>query len=321
VRGDATSREELAEAISQINATYPIRGVVNAAGEIFDGMFDNMTFDRWRKTVESKFKSCRNLHELLKDQELDFFVITSSIAALLGSTGQSNYSAANSYLDSLARHRRVRGLPAVSLDLPAIDGFGYIHEHSLEQSVKMRGLYSIDEKETLEAFEIAMTPQKDLPPHIDHIAVGLQPRRFGRSMKMSGAHIGLLENPYFNWLAAAIEAQTAKNEAKLASANNSESILTVLQAAASPEEAVEAVTAHVTQRLARLLMIDMGRIETTERSVAEYGLDSMIGAEFRNWIFREFGVDVPFQQLLASTLTLSKLAQTLCEKVNEKESS
>ncbi|KAI1483084.1 ketoacyl-synt-domain-containing protein [Daldinia eschscholtzii] len=321
VRGDATSREELAEAISQINATYPIRGVVNAAGEIFDGMFDNMTFDRWRKTVDSKFKSCRNLHELLKDQELDFFVITSSIAALLGSTGQSNYSAANSYLDSLARHRRVRGLPAVSLDLPAIDGFGYIHEHSLEQSVKMRGLYSIDEKETLEAFEIAMTPQKDLPPHIDHIAVGLQPRRFGRSMKMSGAHIGLLENPYFNWLAAAIEAQTAKNEAKLASANNSESILTVLQAAASPEEAVEAVTAHVTQRLARLLMIDMGRIETTERSVAEYGLDSMIGAEFRNWIFREFGVDVPFQQLLASTLTLSKLAQMLCEKVNEKESS
>ncbi|KAI1806790.1 ketoacyl-synt-domain-containing protein [Daldinia bambusicola] len=319
VRSDATSREELADAISQINVAYPIRGVVNAAGEIFDGMFDNMTFERWRKTVDSKYKSCRNLHELLKDQELDFFVITSSIAALLGSTGQSNYSAANSYLDSLARHRRVRGLPAVSLDLPAIDGFGYIHEHSLEQSVKMRGLYSIDEKELLEAFEIAMAPQQELPRNVDHIAVGLQPRRFERSMKMSGAHIGLSENPYFNWLAAAMESssQSAKTESKLAAAGSAESILTVMQAAGSEEEAVEAVTTYVTQRLARLLMIEVGRIQTTEHSVAEYGLDSMIGAEFRNWIFREFGVDIPFQQLLASTLTLSKLAQTLYEKVNE----
>lgn len=62
-------------------------------------------------------------------------------------------------------------------------------------------------------------------------------------------------------------------------------------------------------------MLDESAVQTTQMSVASHGLDSMIGAEFRNWLFREFKIDVPFQQLLAGTLTIAELAQMLCEKV------
>lgn len=62
-------------------------------------------------------------------------------------------------------------------------------------------------------------------------------------------------------------------------------------------------------------MLDETVVDTTQRSIGSYGLDSMIGAEFRNWIFRHFRADVPFQQLLAGSLTTSDLSRILCESV------
>jgi hypothetical protein len=51
------------------------------------------------------------------------------------------------------------------------------------------------------------------------------------------------------------------------------------------------------------------------RSIASYGIDSGIGAELRNWIFKEYRIDIPFQQLLAPTLTIAKFATQACESV------
>jgi acyl carrier protein len=56
-----------------------------------------------------------HLHQLLADAPLDFFVLFSSAAALLGLEGQSSYAAANAFLDAFAHARRAQGLPAVSI--------------------------------------------------------------------------------------------------------------------------------------------------------------------------------------------------------------
>lgn len=50
--------------------------------------------------------------------------------------------------------------------------------------------------------------------------------------------------------------------------------------------------------------------------IGSYGLDSMIGAEMRTWIFKEFGLDYPFQKLLAPTLTFKGLAEVVAEKMD-----
>ncbi|RYP49852.1 hypothetical protein DL768_004507 [Monosporascus sp. mg162] len=206
LRADVTQHKQLADAITKINPTFPIRGMVNAANVLHDSVFLNMSIDAWRRVADTKVNGCLNLHTVLKDEQLDFFVMTSSISSTLGSTGQSNYGAANSFLEALACHRRARGLPAVALILPAIFGIGYISEHpEVERSIKSKGMYGIRENEMLEAFEVAMTPQSLLPPGVDHIAVGIQPRRYGKAIKAAEAHIPWGEDPRLNWMAAAIK--------------------------------------------------------------------------------------------------------------------
>ena len=56
-----------------------------------------------------------NLHEQTADRELDLFVMYSSLAATIGSPGQSAYTAGNAFLDALAHHRNEHGLPATSI--------------------------------------------------------------------------------------------------------------------------------------------------------------------------------------------------------------
>ncbi|KAL4982559.1 hypothetical protein BDW68DRAFT_170643 [Aspergillus falconensis] len=78
-------------------------------------------------------------------------------------------------------------------------------------------------------------------------------------------------------------------------------------------EAVDAVRQHFLAKLAHMLMSNPEDFEEG-RSVASYGIDSMIGAELRNWIFKELGLDVSFQQLLSPALTISKFAEQVCAR-------
>jgi len=308
-----------------------------------------MTIESWRKVVKPKLHGSRNLHELFsKPEQLDFFVLTSSISATVGSSGQSNYAAgesshsllyilhiipppflqhfaaaqkppiltpptANSYLDALSRHRRTHSLPSISLILPMILGIGYIAEHpEIEAQIRRKGMYGISEPEMLAAFEVAMTPQSHLPPddQLDHIIVGLSPAPLAKSIAAAGAEDTqwFYTAPRFQALHTAMSQYTSAN-----SFHNSHhtSILTTISTL-TPAAATEAVTVHLAQRLSRLLMLEPETFEAGKgRSIASYGLDSMIGAEFRNWIFREFGVDMPFQRLLAGDAAVGVVAGEL----------
>ncbi|HVU25844.1 MAG TPA: SDR family NAD(P)-dependent oxidoreductase, partial [Opitutus sp.] len=103
------------EAVAALLATLPaLRGIVHAAGVTADGAARQLTPERLAQVFAPKADGARHLDELAG--ELDFFVLFSSTASVLGTPGQGNYAAASAYLDGLAAARRARGRPALSVN-------------------------------------------------------------------------------------------------------------------------------------------------------------------------------------------------------------
>jgi polyketide synthase 12 len=112
---DAADRAALAAVIADLPAQHPLSGVIHAAGVLDDAMITSLTPERVDPVLRAKINAAWNLHELTRDLDVSAFVMFSSMAGLVGSSGQANYAAGNSFLDGLAAHRRAHGLPAISL--------------------------------------------------------------------------------------------------------------------------------------------------------------------------------------------------------------
>jgi myxalamid-type polyketide synthase MxaE and MxaD len=116
-QADVAREEQVGRVFADIAQSMPpLRGVIHAAGVLDDGVLLKLDRDRFTSVMAPKVAGAWNLHTLSIEQPLEFFVLFSSVASLLGSPGQGNYAAANAFLDALAHHRHVRGLPALSIN-------------------------------------------------------------------------------------------------------------------------------------------------------------------------------------------------------------
>ncbi|KAI0449945.1 hypothetical protein F5B21DRAFT_492788 [Xylaria acuta] len=329
LRADASDEEAVAKIAISLQAQRPIRGVVHAAMVLKDGMFEQMTHQSFVDCVKPKAQGALSLHRALESAGIDpdFFVMTSSISALLGNTGQANYSAANSALDALARQRRAAGLAASSLVLPMVLDVGVVADNdSIEASLVRKGLYGIDEHEMLRGFEAAMLSSRSNSENVaskvvdvSQVVMGMEPRELAASAINEGVDAFWHGDSRFCHTRATMERLLSgggSNSNNDNSENNAFSRTIKAAVLESPEAVVKAISEHIARRLSSILMIPFDNIELDgQASVASYGLDSMIGAELRTWLFKEFGLDYPFQKLLAATLTFRKLSEAVVEKM------
>jgi acyl transferase domain-containing protein/surfactin synthase thioesterase subunit len=115
--GDITEQADLNRILGEVRAKMPpLRGIFHCAGMLDDGILDQMDWGRFSAVTAPKVMGSWLLHQATLRDELDHFVLFSSILSLIGSPGQSNYTAANAFLDALTEHRRLAGLPAVTLN-------------------------------------------------------------------------------------------------------------------------------------------------------------------------------------------------------------
>ncbi|KAL2802399.1 KR domain-containing protein [Aspergillus granulosus] len=309
IKGDASKRSDVDAALQLIPATHPVRGVVHAAMVLRDGLFHSMSYDNWTTSIAPKVQGAINLHEALAGADLDFFVCTSSTSGILGTPGQANYAAGNSFLDSLARHRVANGQRGSSLVLPMVQSVGVVAENpEIEAALRRKGIYGIDETHLLEAFEAAIATQATTTP-ADHVIVGLDPSKLKESLSSPDVTDSFwTEDARFKGIMHAINS----TESTDSNGGSGFTILKAIHEAESLEEAVKLVSEHFTTKLSRLLLLEADVFEPEVIPISDYGLDSMIGAELRNWIFKEYALDIPFQQLNGPGLTIAKFAGLVC---------
>ncbi|MGH2351712.1 MAG: beta-ketoacyl reductase, partial [Chloroflexota bacterium] len=119
-QADVSDGRSITQLIASIGAEAPLRGIFHAAGIVRDGVLLGRRPPAFDEVFAAKVEGSWNLHVLAQrlqeqGQPLDYFVLFSSGASLLGSMGQGSYAAANAYQDGLAHFRRARNLPATSI--------------------------------------------------------------------------------------------------------------------------------------------------------------------------------------------------------------
>lgn len=116
VRGDVAEAGVAERAVAAaVAGTTPLRGVVHAAGVLTDGLIVGIDADQLEQVWRPKARGAWRMHEASAAHDLDWFVLFSSVAALVGEPGRGSYAAANAWLDGFAAWRRARGLPATSV--------------------------------------------------------------------------------------------------------------------------------------------------------------------------------------------------------------
>ncbi|KAL4942551.1 hypothetical protein BDV06DRAFT_235394 [Aspergillus oleicola] len=337
-RADASKEHDVESVIRAVTAKRPIRGVVHAAMVLEDGIFERMDFSQFQASVVPKRDGARSLHQVLKTAgtELDFFVMTSSISATTGNPGQANYSAGNSYLDGLAWQRYAAGSPAVSLILPMILDVGVVAENEgIEAALSRKAMYGIDEAEMLRGFETAMSipnPRLTADNHHYHhqsmgnaqVILGLEPVYLAAAVQSTGnepEEAYWFHDARFQHLRSSmgsIKKRTSGSGSgsggnNSTSDSNIASELKAAQAQGGASEVLLVISKTIISKLSRMLLVPAEDFEVEGSSVASYGIDSMIGAELRNWLFKLFRFEISFQRLLDSNMSVGALAVAVAQ--------
>ncbi|WP_169739369.1 SDR family NAD(P)-dependent oxidoreductase [Vibrio rhizosphaerae] len=113
---DVSDGEALNTALNQVLDELPmIRGVVHSVGVLDDGVIEKQRWERYLKVLKPKVFGAIHLYEAVSGYDLDFFVIYSSAAAVMGNPGQANHAAANAFLDAFAWYLRGQGCPGLAI--------------------------------------------------------------------------------------------------------------------------------------------------------------------------------------------------------------
>jgi len=114
---DISDVEKLESFFNTLNTKNTVvRGIVHAAGVNWFSKLIDIDIAKLQQTLKIKTAASWQLHTLTKNMDLDCFILFSSVSAVWGSVELSHYTAANYFMDLLARYRQTLKLPALSVN-------------------------------------------------------------------------------------------------------------------------------------------------------------------------------------------------------------
>ncbi len=270
----------------------PIKGIVHAAGTLADALLLQQHWEDFSTVMQSKVYGSWNLHWLTQNDQLDFFTCFSSITSLLGNRGQSNYAAANAFLDGLCLYRASLGQPGLSINWGPWSGGGMATQWNIDQprSLAQTGIKQLSSAEGLLAFESCL----GLAGQVGIVNFAWNDLKTILRNKWS---------PLFTCLCPDL--------AQLGDKHNQNNIgLIESLRSIPPEQRQQYFTRHITDRLRVILGLGHDENIPLTKVFTEMGLDSLMMLEFRDHLQNMTGLILPATLLLEQP-TVAQLAESL----------
>lgn len=298
--GDVADPNVVQECVQTFGSN--LAGIFQAAMVLRDTLFADMTLDQWQECVRPKVRGSHNLHEATKDKDLDFFICFSSCAAIVGSKGQANYAAANSYLDALMNHRRRLGLAGTTMNVGAVSGIGTVAENNdLQKTMKRTGYELINEDELFYQIEEAVS---------SHNLLQLKARGFDDHQIITGINT---QTKDLHWATRSIFRNLYGNLDLGVSVSGGAGIVSLtvsLLSTTDIQERIQILLAAFIEKVAGVLAVPAETIQA-ENPLSAYGLDSIVALEFRKWFSNMVAVEVTLFDILGSKSIKALIAKAI----------
>ena len=272
---DIASESHVSQLLSTIAAGMPpLRGILHTAGVIEDGILTEQSWERFERVLAPKVRGSWLLHEFTQSIPLDFFVLFSSIASILGAPGQANYATANAYQDALAHERRKRGMAAISVNWgPWPEGMA--GREDLEIRRKHLGVEAMSNEELLAvlAYILADNPVQVAAAQIKWSKLL---RRYPKDA---------VPGRFALLMTGTAEATTAQEQGQPA--------LRERLTAVPDGRRTTVLREHVQALAQRVLGFPASRQIDFQQPLNELGLDSLMAVEFRNLLAAELDLNLP----------------------------
>jgi acyl transferase domain-containing protein/surfactin synthase thioesterase subunit/NADPH-dependent curcumin reductase CurA/NADP-dependent 3-hydroxy acid dehydrogenase YdfG/aryl carrier-like protein len=296
---DLGSLAEVQDMAAEAKKLGPIGGLIHGAAILQDSTIQNMDRALFDKVFEAKAIGAWNLHKALEEEPVDFFLSLSSISSVFGLPGQSNYSAANNFLDKLVQYRQLRGLKAQSVDLGVL------------------GQYAGMSREGGNVLNV-LENQGWLPLSLGQVTAKIERILLEGYVVRMAANIDWLRfREFFGHLRSDLKfAHLLTDEALNLKGNRtgSESLRDKLQGLIAGE-AERYLIQQLTEALARILGATPDKIDPT-KSVSAIGLDSLMMNQLRNWILQKLEINYPLMRM-AKGPSIVELSAQLREELTK----
>ncbi|MDZ7269348.1 MAG: SDR family NAD(P)-dependent oxidoreductase [candidate division KSB1 bacterium] len=284
MQGDVAKPEEVARCLQQIQTMLPpLRGLIHSAGVLDDGVLLQQSWERFLTVMAPKVFGAWNLHVQTRELPLDFFVIYSSVSALLGTLAQVNHASANAFLDALAHHRAALGLPAMSINWGAWSEIGAAARHNVGDRIVTRGINSFTPQQGLQV--LAMLFERPVTQ------VGVMPVNW---TTFADQFTGRRLPAYFSELVAGAQARTAAPATPSPGPRN---LLQELQQA-TPARRRQMLLAFVEAQAQKVLSMEASQTIHEKQPLTDLGLDSLMAVELRNLLGAGLGLERPLPATL-----------------------
>lgn len=267
-----------------------------------------MTFEEWTTSLDSKVRGTWNLHNALLCTPLDFFLMFSSTCSIIGQTGQTNYAAANSFLDAFAVYRQQLGLPASIINPGAIEHRGVVNrDQELLRYAKGLSIHLLQDKELIDGVRLAMRPRRNPS---SPLAIGLSHAK------------PLCDLPKTIWCRDArfdMYANLEQTSQEDTSPGNRALHGLIARVEDDPSVLLDPEAENVIRgELGKLVTTYVPRAENmNEEEVAHMQLDSLMSVEVRRWIKSHLALELTLIEINRAG-TVGELSRVTYERLKAK---